>query len=193
MCRASSSRNDRLTSLERIEIYNKQYWFRLLDCLYDDYPGLRAILGEKQVPQASHRLSGQYPSRSFTLRNLGSRLVEFLQERPELTAPRQKMCLDMASFEWAQVVAFDGPAKPPLTPDDLLGRDPAKLRLGLQPYLTLLELSYPLDEFVISVKKQESSLRSEASNAIDGEAKGGQLPHSPPAGPENLYLRASPR
>ncbi len=33
--------NDRLTSLERIELYNKQYWFRLLDCLYDDFPGLR--------------------------------------------------------------------------------------------------------------------------------------------------------
>ena len=33
--------NDRVTSLERLEIYNKQYWFRVLDCLHDDYPGLR--------------------------------------------------------------------------------------------------------------------------------------------------------
>ena len=31
--------NDRLSSFERLEIYNRQYWFRLLDCLYDDYPG----------------------------------------------------------------------------------------------------------------------------------------------------------
>ena len=37
--------NDRLTSFERIEIYNKQYWYRLIDCIYDDYPGLLAILG----------------------------------------------------------------------------------------------------------------------------------------------------
>ena len=35
--------NDRLSSFERLEIYNRQYWFRVLDCLYDDYPGLRAI------------------------------------------------------------------------------------------------------------------------------------------------------
>src|SRR5262252_10075883 len=40
--------NDRLTSLERLEIYNRQYWFRLLSCMYDDFPGLRAIVGEKQ-------------------------------------------------------------------------------------------------------------------------------------------------
>lgn len=39
--------NDRLTSFERLEIYNRQYWFRIRDCFYQDYPGLRAILGEK--------------------------------------------------------------------------------------------------------------------------------------------------
>ena len=39
--------NDRLTSFERLEIYNRQYWFRLLDSFYDDYPGLRAVLGDR--------------------------------------------------------------------------------------------------------------------------------------------------
>ena len=77
----------------------------------------------------------------------------------------------MARFEWAQVMAFDGPALPPLIPDDLLGKNPAKLRLALQPYLTILEMGFPLDDFVIAVKKQDRSLRSEASNAIDGEEK----------------------
>ena len=32
--------NDRLTSSERIETYNRQYWFRLIDSFYDDFPGL---------------------------------------------------------------------------------------------------------------------------------------------------------
>ena len=40
--------NDRLTSFDRLEIYNRVYWFRVLDCLYDDYPGLRAVLGLAQ-------------------------------------------------------------------------------------------------------------------------------------------------
>ena len=45
-------------------------------------------------------------------------------------------------FEWAQVVAFDGPAKPPVTPDDILDTPSSKLRLDLQPYLSLLELDW---------------------------------------------------
>ena len=40
--------NDRLTSFERLEIYNRMYWFRVLDSLYDDCPGLRAVLGDKK-------------------------------------------------------------------------------------------------------------------------------------------------
>ena len=40
--------NDRLSSFERLEIYNRQYWFRVLDCLWDDYPGLRATVGERK-------------------------------------------------------------------------------------------------------------------------------------------------
>ena len=40
--------NDRLSSFERLEIYNRCYWFRVLDCFYDDYPGLLAILGNRK-------------------------------------------------------------------------------------------------------------------------------------------------
>jgi hypothetical protein len=159
--------NDRLTSLERIELYNKQYWFRLLDCLYDDYPGLRAILGESKFRTLRIAYLNEHPSKSFTMRNLGSRLVEFIEKNPRLISPHTAMCQDMARFEWAQIVAFDGLALPPLVPDDLLGRDPATLTLGLQPYLTLLEMGYPLDEFVLAVKKK--SLRAEASNAMEME------------------------
>jgi hypothetical protein len=164
--------NDRLTSLERLELYNRQYWFRVLDCLYDDYPGLRAILGEKKFHRLRVAYLAKYPSASFTLRNLGSRLEKFLTEEPQWTRPHNDICLDMVRFEWAQVVAFDEEAKPPMSVDDLLGRDPAKLRLALQPHVSLLDLRYPLDDFVLAVKeKEKSALRSEASNAMDGQHK----------------------
>ena len=159
--------NDRLTSLERLSIYNRQYWFRLMDCLWDDYPGLRALLGHQKFERLRIAYLERYPSHSFTLRNLGSRLFQFLQEEPALTSPIQGMCLDMARFEWAQVVAFDGLAKPPLSVDDLLGHDPENLRLGLQPYMSILEMDYPLDDFVLALKKRDEAMRSEASNAIE--------------------------
>jgi hypothetical protein len=159
--------NDRVTSLERLEIYNKQYWFRVLDCLYDDYPGLRAVLGERKFNRLRTAYLTRYPSRSFTLRNLGRRLEQFLRDEPHWTAPHEAIALDLARFEWAQVVAFDEAALPALTVDDLLGRNPARLRLGLQPYITLLEMGYPLDDYVLAVKRRDTSLRSEASNAIE--------------------------
>ncbi len=37
--------NDRLSSFERLEIYNRQYWFRLIAAVSEDYPALNAILG----------------------------------------------------------------------------------------------------------------------------------------------------
>jgi len=35
--------NDRLSSFDRLEIYNRQYWFRLLSSMIEDFPGLRAV------------------------------------------------------------------------------------------------------------------------------------------------------
>ncbi len=81
--------NDRLTSLDRIEIYNRQYWFRLIDCLYEDYPGVLAILGQRKFNKLICAYLEKYPSRSFTLRNLGDRLARFIDERPDLVSPRE--------------------------------------------------------------------------------------------------------
>src|SRR6476659_4563097 len=134
--------NDRLSSFERLEIYNRVYWFRVLDCLYDDYPGLRAVLGNRKFMKLITAYLAKYPSASFTLRNLGSRLEKFIREQPEWARPHGRVALDMIRFEWAQVVAFDDPAKPIITLDDILDARPEKLWLGLQPYLSLLQLDY---------------------------------------------------
>ena len=164
--------NDRLNSFERLEIYNRKYWFRVLDCLYDDYPGLRAVVGERKFMKLATAYLSRYPSNSHTLRDLGNRLEQFLREEPYWSAPREELALDMARFEWAQVVAFDGPSEPPITPDEILDTPPSKLQLGLQPYLSLLELNFAVDEFLVAVKKQEADVfRGEASNAKDGGPK----------------------
>jgi hypothetical protein len=88
-----------------------------------------------------------------------------MEEEPQWASPRETMAQDMARFEWAQTMAFDEPGYTALTVDDLLGRDPATLTVALQPYVTLLDMSYPLDKFSILVRRQ--ALRSEASNAAD--------------------------
>ncbi|MBS0662887.1 MAG: putative DNA-binding domain-containing protein [Verrucomicrobia bacterium] len=156
--------NDRLTALERLEIYNRMYWFRILDCLYDDYPGLRAALG----PRRFHRLAVAYltrhPSRSFTLRNLGSRLEAFIRRQPRWTAPHTALAAELARFEWAQTVAFDEAARPVVTAAELAKVAAGRIRLALQPYVTLLAVRHPVDAYVRAVKERDA-LRTEASNA----------------------------
>src|SRR5271154_1286178 len=158
--------NDRLTSFERLEIYNRQYWFRVRQCFYEDYPGLRAILGDKKFEQLADAYLAHYPSQSFTLRNLGSRLVKFIETERHWAAPHKSLALDMARLEWAHTEAFDNEARPPLKIDDLSGLDAAKIRLQLQPHLTLLKLQNEVADFLIELKEQ-SGLRSEASNAME--------------------------
>ena len=159
--------NDRLTSFERLEIYNRQYWFRLIDCFYDDYPGLRAVLGDRKFDRLARAYLARYPSESFSLRNLGRRLEKFLRAEPKWTTPHQQLALDMARLEWAHIVAFDEAAKPVIDVDDLLGKDPARVRLALQPYITLLDVSYPVDDLLLAAKKGDDGLRAEASNAVE--------------------------
>jgi hypothetical protein len=181
--------NDRLSSFDRLEIYNRQYWFRVLDCLYDDYPGLLAVVGEEQFLKLATVYLSKYQSDSYTLRNLGDRLEKFIREEPCWTEPNHALAMDMVRFEWAQVVAFDGPSKPVVTPDELIDTPPDQMRLGLQPYLSILKLDYPVDDFLIAIKKDADSLRGEASNAMNSAptADRGSTPIPLPQ-PEVSYL-----
>jgi hypothetical protein len=163
------SPNDRLTSFERLELYNKMYWFRLFDSIREDCPGLVAALGEGPFVRLSEAYLARCPSRSFTLRNLCSRLERFILENPRLTAPRTALASEIARFEWAQTVAFDGESLPVVDGAHLARTPPARLRLGIQPYVTLLGLRYPVDSFLGRVKRRDA-LRSEASNTPDSAA-----------------------
>jgi hypothetical protein len=179
--------NDRLTSFERLEIYNRQYWFRVLDCFYGDYPGLRAVLGERTFLRLAEAYLVKCPSASFTLRNLGSRLEKFLTQNPDFAGKKLPLALDVVRFEWAQIVAFDGLALPPCGLAEIIMADPATLKLRLQPYITLLALQYPVDDYVISVKRHEA-LRREASNAMDSAPKGSKLKKVPLPKQENVLV-----
>ena len=158
--------NDRLTAFERLEIYSRSYWFRLIDCVHDDSPGLRALLGEERFGELVRAYLAKYPSRSFTLRNLTARLAQFIHEEPKWTRPLTALAHAVARFEWAQTVAFDGEARPVIAAEDLARTAPENLRLGLQPYLTLFAAPWPVDDYVLAVKRRDGR-RGETSNTVD--------------------------
>ena len=156
--------NSRLSSLERLEIYGRSYWYRALDSLYDDFSGLRAVLGQQAFRRLSRAYLADCPSQSFTLRNLGARLAGWLQRNPQYAGKTLALALDMVRLEWAHIEAFDGAAEKVLGPEDLIELGP-DFRAGLQPYIRLLEFEYPVDKLLIQVN-QASEEHEEASNAV---------------------------
>ncbi|HVM74583.1 MAG TPA: putative DNA-binding domain-containing protein [Candidatus Saccharimonadales bacterium] len=156
--------NDRLTSFERLEIYNRQYWFRVLDGFSEDFPGLRAVLGDRRFDAVAKAYLTDCPSQSFTMRDLGSRLEAWLRKHPQFAAGRLQLALDMVRLEWAEIEAFDSAAEPPVTIAALQNVNPARLRLKLQPYIRLLDLRYPVDDLLLAIKHDTGT--NVASNAM---------------------------
>ena len=163
--------NDRLTSFERLEIYNRQYWFRLLSSMIEDFPGLRAVLGDRRFDAMCKAYLVDCPSRSFTLRNLGAQLESWLRKHPRWAGPKQPLAVDIARLEWADIEAFDSAAEPVLRPENLGSDAAANLRLKLQPYVRLLDLKYPVDDLLLEVRKEEDEDTDFASNAFQERHK----------------------
>jgi len=166
--------NNRLTAFERLELYNRQYWYRLLDALADDFPALRALLGQKRFEAFSIEYLKAHPSRSFSLRNLGSGLVEWMTAHPEQSGRRYRLALDIARLEWAFVESFDNAEHKPLKLSQIasLGGDS---RLALQPHVRLLELDHPAVDLVLALHRRERRDSSEAGvrheESSDAEAE----------------------
>jgi hypothetical protein len=168
--------NSRLTAFERLEIYNRQYWLRIMGSLAEDFTALRALVGANRFEELSIAYLTVHPSRSFTLRNLGSKLVDWLIANPQWTGRRHALAIDLARIEWAFVEAFDNRERTPLTLDQIATLD-AGSRLALQPHVQLLALSYPADDIAMALHDKEKRQVSEAGvRHEDGEEAPARLP-----------------
>lgn len=179
--------NDRLTSFERLEIYNRQYWFRVLSSLYEDFPGLRTVLGARRFDAMAKAYLIANPSRSFTLRNLGSGLASWLKKNPKWAGENQALALDIVRLEWADIEAFDGKAEPALRQEDLAKGADAKLKLHLQPYISLLSFRYPVDDLLLEVRKDDEDTEF-ASNAFAERQKRKRVRAVAKLKPAQMYL-----
>src|SRR5205807_9343414 len=79
--------NDRLTSLDRLQIYARCYWYRIIEGMHEDCRALQALLGERRFAALTNAYLATHPSRSYPMRNLCGRLAEFIRAEPRWTAP----------------------------------------------------------------------------------------------------------
>jgi hypothetical protein len=135
--------DERLSALERLDIYADMYFYRLRDCLRGDFPAVAAVLGEARF----HNLVTDYvlarPPRHFSLRFAGQQLPAFI--RGHAVAETAPFLRDLADLEWAIVDAFDAPDAPVLAADRLAAvpaEEWADLRFGVTPSLQLLRCDW---------------------------------------------------
>jgi len=110
--------DDPMEPVERVDVYADMYFYRLRDCLAEDFPKLAAWIG----PARLHNLVTDYllahPPAHFSLRELGRPLPGFLSGHA--LASEFPGIADLAALEWARVDVFDEADAVPLTRSALL-------------------------------------------------------------------------
>jgi hypothetical protein len=97
------------------------------------------IYTRREIPPTAYL--SRYSSDSYTCATLGSNSFSGKSCTGGCRGRRWYL-----PFERAQVVVFGGRSKPPISPDDMLDTPPSRLRLGLQPCLSLLDVDYAVDD-----------------------------------------------
>ena len=129
-----------LSAAERLELYHRQYWFRLLDSLAEDFPTLQACIGGELFWSYAERYLLQRPSTSFTLRHLGEGLADFFANDPETPLPLRGWLKDLARLEYTHMEVFEK-AQASL-PDAITILE---AQLILQAHVQVIRVQHPVD------------------------------------------------
>ena len=155
-----------LSGLERLVIYNRSYYARLLDCLRETYPVLFHALGEDAFGAFALDYLQKYPSRSYTLNDLGASFPRYLRDSRPSDEPGSSwpdFIIDLATLEWTYNEVFDGPGvegRRLLRPQHLQAIPPGRwpeARLVPAPCLRLLGLHYPVHEYYTAVRRKKEA------------------------------------
>lgn len=157
-----------LTALERLEIYNRAYRARLLECFRVEFPALRHACGEELFRLFVDSYLDAQPPHSYTLGRLGEGFVAYLRtSRPDADFaederwPWADFLVELATLERTRLEVYDGEGaegRGLLSANDLLGM-PRSAFLALQietvPGLCLLDMRYPVDEYLLAFRRGE--------------------------------------
>jgi hypothetical protein len=137
-------------SVDRLEIYAKAYFARLLECLRAVFPILTRALGEELFDEFAVGYLEKYPSSSYTLNRLGENFSRYLDETRPPDESWAKVLVDLAKLEWTIGEVFDGPGSEGsrLITADVLKNIPAdrrpEVRLKPAPGVRTLALRHPV-------------------------------------------------
>ncbi len=136
-----------LLSHERIELYYRQYWWRLLDVLQENFPTVVRLFGKEDFNQkiAIPYLS-KHPSTHWALCRLGDTITAWIKRNYKEND--REIIRIAAEMDWSAQIAFWSGKRAPIDPTSLSATEIQELlqkKIYLQPYISLF--AYPCDFF----------------------------------------------
>lgn len=155
--------NSALRPHQRMQIYNQQYWWRLLNTLHTNFPLVTRLFGSYAFNEKigiPYLLT--YPSNHWSLNALGERLPQWVEE--SYREPDKSLVLNAAHLDWAFMASFIAPQHPFPDLAQMTQDNPESLlsqMFYLQPHIRLFTWEYDLFTF------RENFLRREADYWLD--------------------------
>jgi hypothetical protein len=137
----------KLPSAERIAVYQRAYFSRLVECLRDDYPALAHALGADAFEASCLAFIQAHPPASASLNHYGAPFADFCAARP---GPHTAFASELARLEWAVVECIHADAERCLDARELgaISEQQWSLaRLIPSPAARLLATSYPVHAY----------------------------------------------
>lgn len=146
-----------LRPAQRIQIYNQQYWWRLLNTMHEAFPLLTRLFGYYDF----NRTIGipylvKYPPNTWSLVCLGDRLAQWVQE--EYHAKDKDLVFHAAQMDWSFTHSFVVGQLKPLSLEQI--PDPTEMEellskmIYAQPHLHLFEMKFDVFRFRDEFMKQ---------------------------------------
>lgn len=176
------TRSRALSAAERLAIYANAYHTRLLECLGEVFPMLKRALCEEAFDGFAFGYLQEYPSRSYTLNELGRHFPRYLQEtrptvdsaesesastdsehgQPALAQDWPDFLIDLTRLEWAIYDVFDGvgvEGQSLLRADQLSSIPPeswSHVQLQPVPCLQLLATRFPVNDYYTALRNAKN-------------------------------------
>jgi hypothetical protein len=137
----------KLPSAERIAVYQRAYFSRLVECLRDDYPALAHLLGANDFEASCLAFIEAHSPASASLNDYGAPFADFFATS---LAPDAAFASELACLEWAVVECIHADAERCLDARELGAvseQQWSRARLIPSPASRLLATRYPVHAY----------------------------------------------
>lgn len=145
-----------LSPEQRIGVYAKMYYARLVDSLCEDFPGVYHALGSEAFCEMAEAYLSKFPSTHYCMTKLGDRLPGYLANHED-QYEYGRFLVELATLEVWHYQLFHEPGDQPLAMDAVLGLDAQTLmqsRLKIAETTQLMFTEYPVGDYLKQVHDQ---------------------------------------